>query len=220
MKHCKACHVNILTPDVLCPLCKGPLVAMEGAEIEAYPPTVVRRKYNFVKRLLLFLTVIMAILCVAVNLLVTNDFWWWPIALTVMVSTWIVVPHVMRHGGNAGGKALMCVFIATVAVLLIDFQTGWRGWSVSYVLPVILCGGIVCIVILILCNRTNWAGYVIYQFTLGIFGFVPLVLYFTHVSSSLVAAIIPAAFAVLTLAGLLLFGDRTIKNEFKRRLRF
>ena len=37
---------------------------------------------------------------------------------------------------------------------------------------------------------------------------------------SLVGAVVPSILAVATLAGMAVFGDRTIKNEFRRRLHF
>ena len=37
---------------------------------------------------------------------------------------------------------------------------------------------------------------------------------------ALVGAVVPSILAVATLAGMAVFGDRTIKNEFRRRLHF
>ncbi|MEG1639549.1 MAG: DUF6320 domain-containing protein, partial [Ruthenibacterium sp.] len=105
-------------------------------------------------------------------------------------------------------------------IVLLDFETGYHAWSVNYVLPVIFCAGSVSLVLVILCNRTNWAGYVLYQAILAVFGFVPLVLYFTGISHSLVAALIPTLLAFVSIAAMLIFGDKSIKNEFRRRLRF
>ena len=73
---------------------------------------------------------------------------------------------------------------------------------------------------LILCNRTNWAGYVVYQVVLAIFGFVPLVLYLAGAAKSLAAVLVPTVLAAASLAALAAFGDRSIKSEFKRRLHF
>ena len=79
---------------------------------------------------------------------------------------------------------------------------------------------IVAVVVLVMCNRTNWAGYVLYQAMLAVFGLAMPVLYFTGLAHSLVGAVVPSILAVATLAGMAVFGDRTIKNEFRRRLHF
>ena len=70
MKHCRACDMDISTPSVLCPLCGTPLAGLADADCAAvYPPADSRREYNFVKRLLLLLSVVGAAVCIAVNLL-------------------------------------------------------------------------------------------------------------------------------------------------------
>lgn len=100
-----------------------------------YPPAGSRKEYNFVKRLLLLLSVVGAAVCIVVNLLVMPSFWWWTIVVTALVYAWAVVPHAMRRGGNAAGKVLMQVVAGSALAVLVDFETGYRGWGVSFVVP-------------------------------------------------------------------------------------
>ncbi|MEF9970492.1 MAG: DUF6320 domain-containing protein [Ruthenibacterium sp.] len=220
MKFCSACHIKIATPTVRCPVCGGPVTTDDTVCRAAYPVFQNKANYHFIKRLLLFLSIVLGAVCVLINYLNPTDFWWWTVAVTAILYAWIAVPHAMRRGGNAGGKILMQVVCAAAVIVLLDFETGYHAWSVNYVLPVIFCAGSVSLVLVILCNRTNWAGYVLYQAILAVFGFVPLVLYFTGISHSLVAALIPTLLAFVSIAAMLIFGDKSIKNEFRRRLRF
>ena len=96
-----------------------------------YPPAGSRKEYNFVKRLLLLLSVVGAAACIVVNLLVMPSFWWWTIVVTALVYAWAVVPHAMRRGGNAAGKVLMQVVAGSALAVLVDFETGYRGWGSS-----------------------------------------------------------------------------------------
>ena len=186
MKHCRACDVDVATPAVLCPLCGTPLAGLADADCAAvYPPAGSRKEYNFVKRLLLLLSVVGAAVCIVVNLLVMPSFWWWTIVVTALVYAWAVVPHAMRRGGNAAGKVLMQVVAGSALAVLVDFETGYRGWGVSFVVPAFICAGIVAVVVLVMCNRTNWAGYVLYQAVLAVFGLAMPVLYFTGLAHSL-----------------------------------
>ncbi|MFR3220786.1 MAG: DUF6320 domain-containing protein [Ruthenibacterium lactatiformans] len=202
MKHCRACDVDVATPAVLCPLCGTPLAGLADADCAAvYPPAGSRKEYNFVKRLLLLLSVVGAAVCIVVNLLVMPSFWWWTIVVTALVYAWAVVPHAMRRGGNAAGKVLMQVVAGSALAVLVDFETGYRGWGV-FVVPAFICAGIVAVVVLVMCNRTNWAGYVLYQAVLAVFGLTMPVLYFTGLAHSLVGAVVPSILAVATLAGM------------------
>ena len=142
MKHCRACDVDVATPAVLCPLCGTPLAGLADADCAAvYPPAGSRKEYNFVKRLLLLLSVVGAAVCIVVNLLVMPSFWWWTIVVTALVYAWAVVPHAMRRGGNAAGKVLMQVVAGSALAVLVDFETGYRGWGVSFVVPAFICAG-------------------------------------------------------------------------------
>ena len=220
MKYCNTCQVQVSTPSTLCPLCAAPLVKGEQDETLAYPLTQPKKGYNFIKRLLLFLSGMALLGSIAINLVFTPGFWWWPLAATVMVYAWAVVLHAMRRGGNGAGKILMQVVCLSALVVLIDVETGYRGWSTTVMLPAIFCGGIISVVVLILVNRTSWAGYVMYQVILALFGFVPLVLFFTGYATNFLAALGPALLAAASLLMLFLFSDKSIKNEFRRRLRF
>lgn len=220
MKHCNACNIDLSTPEFLCPLCDGPLQPDAQGDCAAAYPTYRVRNYSFVKRLLILLSVVGVGACAVINILVTQGIWWWLLAATGVVYAWAVVLHAMRRGANGGGIILMQVVCACALFMLIDLETGWTGWSVTYLMPGIFCAGIIAIVVLIVCNRTNWAGYVLYQATLALCGFIPLVLFFTGVSRHFFLALAPALLAATSLLGLFLFGDRSIKNEFKRRFRF
>ena len=218
MKHCDACQIDISTPAQICPLCGAPLMGQNGKRV--YPVLGFGRKYHLVKRILLFWSIVTIAVCALINLATMPHFWWWLVVATYFGYAWISVPHVLRTGGNAGGKILMQVVCAGALVILLDVETGWRGWSVDFVLPAVFCIGIAAVMIVILCNLINWAGYVLYQVVLAVFGFVPLIFYWTGLSHVFWAAAIPAVMAIASITALALFGDKSIKNEFARRLRF
>lgn len=217
MKRCEQCGVQVNGPGKLCPLCGAPLSG-EGGGGAVYPAVGFGRGYHFAKRLLLFLSIMAVIVCAVVNLATMPNFWWWAIVATALAYAWAVGSHSLRRGGNGGGRVLVQVVAAAALVLLLDFETGWRGWSVDFVLPAICGVGIAAILVLILCNLTNWAQYVLYQVVLALLGFVPIALYFFKISRVFWAASIPAVMALASLVALFLFGDRSIKNEFVRRL--
>ena len=223
MKYCNDCKACVRDALTVCPLCAAPLTQMANTDETpcAYPPAMLhRRGYSLAKRILAFLSVIAGIVSIAANILVPAHFWWALIVITGIAYAWVVIPHAMRRGGNLAGKVFTQVVFGSALVVLVDFELGWRAWSVSYVVPMILCVGITAVAVIILCNSTNWAGYVLYQVMLALFGFVPLVLVFIGLSHSFLFALITAVFALTALSGTIIFGDKSIKNEFKRRLRF
>ncbi len=84
------------------------------------------------------------IVCAVVNLATMPNFWWWAIVATARLRLGCGQPS-LRRGGNGGGRVLVQVVAAAALVLLLDFETGWRGWSVDFVLPAICGVGIAAI---------------------------------------------------------------------------
>lgn len=222
MKHCDNCKLDIRDETLVCPLCAGPLCALNDT---SYPPAYPRamnkkRKYNLVKRILIFTSIVTSLVCIIVNIMVPTSVWWSLIAILVICYAWAVVPHALRRGGNLAGKVLMQVICVSALVVLIDMLLGWHAWSINYVIPVLISSAIAAVGVIIICYRTNWAGYVMYQTVLALFSFVPLVLCFTGLMKSFLFAIITSGFGICALVATIVFGDKSIKNEFKRRFRF
>lgn len=221
MNYCNDCKVNIKDNTLVCPLCGSGLSKKDDDFVNAYPKANVRKKsYWIIKRILLYVSILTGISCVIINFLRPEPLWWSIIAVASIVYAWVAVPHAMRRGGNYAGKIFTQVTCGIFLVVVIDISIGWSAWSVNYAAPIMLCVGIIAVGLVVLCNATNWARYAMYQALLAIFGFVPILLYIFGFSTHWFFAIITSALALATLIALAVFGDRSIKNEFRRRLRF
>lgn len=223
MKYCNDCKVRVKDNTSACPLCNNGLTLIQNEEsgVCFYPPKSLRKKsYSVVKRIFIFLTITAGALCLLINFMRPEPMLWSLIVVVSLFYAWITVPHFLRKGGNYAGKIFTQVVCGSGLVVSLDFLLGWYKWSVNYVIPVLLCVGIAAVSLVVLLNATNWARYVMYQVLLSVFGFVPLVLYFLDISQNQIFALITTGFAVSVLVATFVFGDRTIKNEFKRRLRF
>lgn len=222
MKYCSECKISINEESVLCPLCKKELetTIKEGPE-RLYPKLeAIPSSYEFIRKLLIFISIVVCASSVFVNYVLDSSFLWYLIVITCVIYFWIAVSNVIRTNTNAAFKILFQVVCASALVTAIDYETGGHGWALSFVVPVIISFGTVSILILIFFNSTNWARYVLYQWMLAIFGFVPIVLYKTGLSKSFVASVITTVLAIISLTITIVFGDKTIKNEFKRRIHF
>lgn len=225
MKACKACGVTVESRGEFCPLCGEPLAEtgvapqpQQAGRCNLYPDLHSRTvQHNFILRLLVFVSLLGCGVSVMVNLLVHSTFMWSLIVVAAVLYSWITIPPLLRRGVNYAARTVLIVIVTSALVVVLDLLTGYRGWSVSYVIPGLLAAGIVSIGMMIVFNRTSWARYVLSQVIMGVFGFVPLVLYAVGLGSSLVMALLAAGFALASLLVTIVFGDRTIKSEFKRR---
>jgi hypothetical protein len=152
-----------------------------------------------------------------INWLVTPDFWWCLIVLAVAAYCWISIPPLLRRGANYATRAVWQVIFTSALCVALDFIVGYTGWSVSYVVSSLLCAGILSIGLMAIFSRTSWTQYVFSLAWMALFSFVPLILLLVGIAQNVVLVIITAALGLACLLTLIVFGDRTIKNEFKRR---
>lgn len=223
MKECNACRICVANPhQAFCPLCGEELT--EGAAPACalprnpYPDLAGRLvQYNFIMRLLLFLTLLGCGISVLVNLLAAPGFLWCLIVIAAAGYCWLIIPPLLRRGVNYATRVVWQVLFTSALVVALDFIIGYQGWSVTFVIPSLLNAGILALALLAAINRTNWVQYVFAQVLVGVFSFVPLVLYLFGISQNLVMVLVTSCLGLASILITLVFGDRTIKSEFKRR---
>lgn len=225
MEVCNACHIHVEGAEGFCPLCG---TALEAAQPPAYTvpqnhyPNLskISAGYNLVLRLFVFLSLLGCGLSVLVNVMIPTGFWWCLIVIAAVLYLWLTIPPLLRQGTNYAKRIVLQAIFTSALVVALDAITGYRGWSVTYVLPGLLSAGILAIGLMVMFNRTSWTQYVFYQFLMGLFGFIPLLLYFLGVAQNLVMVLLTAAFGLASLLVTLVFGDRSFKSDFKRRFHF
>lgn len=222
MRTCSKCRIKVKDPSPVCPLCKSVLTNFEGPETPyAFPASDIDSKqFHFLKRLLIFLSVVVGTASVVLNFLVYDGFLWSLITVAGILYLWAVISHSVANHINVASKILVQAFLGSLFIVLIDYLVGYRGWSVNYVIPSIFSAADVAVVIVILINRMNWRNYLLYQFVIALLGFVPLVLYLIHISKEPLFVIVSTSLSALSLLGTFIFGDKTVKSELRRRLHF
>lgn len=223
MKNCNACHVHVTMPHRhFCPLCGAELQETAVSEPFVAPNNYPNlrgqiRQYNFIKRLILFVTLLACAISVLVNWLVTPTMWWSVIVLLVSVYCWVTIPPLLRRGANYATRTVWQALFTSALVIVLDFYTGYRGWSVSFVIPSLLSAGILAIGLMAIFNRTNWTQYMFSEIWMAVFAFVPLILYLADIAQNLVMVLVPAGLGIASILAMIVFGDKSLKNEFRRR---
>ena len=199
MNKCKKCNVVILDDTDRCPLCKHVLES-DGIPGESrYPDAIATaRKFRFVENLVLFISIVAECLLIAINFQVDRE------------VAWSLVIGIILLYGNV-------VLRMAILLLGIDYLTGYRRWSLDYVLP----GGIIAIdlalFILILINRRNWQSYMMSELLTILLSIVPVVLLQMRIIHFPYLAWGSLGVSVFLFLGTLILGDQRARTELKRR---
>lgn len=142
---------------------------------------------------------------------------WSVIAIACILYTGVTVKYsVMRHA-NLGSKILIQTIGAQILLVIIDYFTGYDGWSFNYAVPSTILFADLAVLFLIIVNRLNWQSYLMYQITITVFSFIPVIFWAAGLITNPVMAIITVILSVLILTLIVLMGDRSVKNELIRR---
>ncbi len=218
MRHCEKCGVDVIGSAPLCPLCQTPLTG-GAAEEDVYPhipPT--GKPHRLLLRLLALGSVTAAVLCAVVLLC-------WPrysvVALSVMAglaSGWLAGGLAVKKRGKPLKAVFWQVCVLSALALAWDYGTGWRGWSLDFVLPLqYICTKLAMAVIarVIRLEPTHYLLYLVLNILLGL---APLALLLAGALGVVYPAAACAAVSVIVLATLILFRGPALKGELLRRL--
>lgn len=168
MSKCKNCDLEVLDKTEYCPLCHSVLLQTEQME-NMYPDlrNTLRKKMLFV-RIYLFCAILAEAVLFAINYRFPAKIWWCAIL----------------------GSSDHRIKVVTVAVLGfwvmvgIDVISGYRGWSVEYVIPTMIILLDALILVCMIYNRRNWQSYIMWQLFMILCSILPIGFYISGLENN------------------------------------
>jgi len=222
MKTCKRCKVYVQDDSNICPLCRTVLTNSDGeVQDKEYPTIEVSvHKYNILKRIFLFVSILSTAASVITNYLTYRGVIWSAITIAAIIYLWVIMTYSIKRNRNIASQILVQVLCVAILSVIMDNAIGYVGWSVNHVIPEIVILANVSVLILVFVNRMYWNTYVINQIVIAICGLIPGVLFLCGVIKVPLPTIIATATSIIVLIVMMIFGDKTIKSELKRRFHF
>ncbi len=221
MLYCKKCKINIKGSLEKCPLCQGDLDGSACENDNVFPPAISsKQKYRLFLKILALITVIIVSVCFAVNASIIKQTWWLKFVLFGFISLWLIIGILMKKRDNAIRAVFLFNITVSILVLLWDFATGFSGWSVNYVLPVLYIASIIASVSFAGFLHLKPEEYLFYLFLNIITAFIPFIYLIFSMPFVIYPSAVCIAFGVITLATLIIFKGAFLKEELIRRFHF
>ena len=217
MSKCRNCNVEILDVTEFCPLCHSVLEQTEELE-NMYPDARLKtQKMKFVTRLYLFCALVVEFLLIVIDFHGENQVHWSILVGLGLLYVYIVLRYAVLGKSGYRAKTIVLVLLAVLITVVVDFITGYRGWSVDYVAS----GGILLvdaiIIVLMIWNRRNWQSSLMWQIAMILFSIIPAVLYLINLEHNFIMAFLPLIVSVFLFLGTLMIGGRRATQELYRR---
>lgn len=216
MKVCDKCKLQVRGTATRCPLCQGRLTGEADEPVFPQVPTVYRQ-YRFYFKLLALISVAGAVLSVVLNLILPRERFWALFVVLGVACFWILLALAFRKRHNIPGS--MTTLTVTLSLLSVgwDALTGWRGWSLDYVAPLLCMVAMVSLTALAKVRRLPVSDYIVWLMADILFGIVPLAFYLTGRVQVVTPTLLCIALSLISLTSLLLFEGRAMRLEIVKR---
>lgn len=219
MKYCNKCKLSVKGQKKYCPLCQNELEHFDGAEDGVFPeiPTMFHQHSLFF-RILILASVAVAVASAVVNVVFPTRIWWSFFVIAGIGCFWVSTAIAVSKRRNIPKNILYQVVVISALAVVWDLCTGWRGWSVDYVIPVTCTFAMFSLAIAAKIANLHVRDYMIYLVVDGVFGILPVVLVITGVVHTQLPSLICTGTSILSLTALLLFEGENMRGELRRRL--
>ena len=143
----------------------------------------------------------------------------WPVFVIFgLLSMWLGLIVVVRKRHNIPKTIMWQVTVATLLSVFWDWQTGWRGWSIEYLIPMIYVAAELVMYITAKIMKLSARDYITYALLDGLFGILPILFILLGCVKMLYPSVICIAVSVIFLSAIFIFQGEDIKNEWNKRM--
>jgi hypothetical protein len=217
MQICQKCNVRIRGKKECCPLCQGRLNEVLGEENPSFP-TLEKRKISSITflKVCTFLFITSEIIFGAVNIMTEGQFSFiGPVMLGLLVA-WIDILATMYLRNNLIKVITFEVIVAIVVDYYIDVKTGFRGWSINWMIPMTLIGLALVTNLIALILKLRLDEYILYI----VFDFLMALIQIIFIRNGRNTFPWPAVASIMTymilIAALIIFRFRDLKNASEK----
>ena len=185
-----------------------------------YPKIRNVKKVNIATKIMIVISILVAITCVIINLCTSTRYLWCLIVIVGIIYSWITVIYSIHRNINIASSVMIQFIAISVLTLCIDYILGYSGWAINLAIPIIIMVANTTILVLTVVSVRRYYKYAIYQLIIFVFSIVPLIIYlfFDGIITIPIFTIISSSIAIITFIIALALCGGSIIEELNRRL--
>lgn len=221
MHYCENCQTTIKGEWDSCPLCARPLKSANETDksIESSFLNVPLR-YNREKAKQVFFRV--SLVVVALYFIITFfypfQFFGLEYVLFGLLITWTTIVIFIRKRNNFAKVIVYFLILISLASIYFDYVNGWRGWSITFVLPILSMASLLSIFIGMQFIDLKVHDYVLYLQLVAIYGIVPLIFLIMGWVGHPLASILSVILSLIMFIGVFINYRSLLIYELQKRM--
>ena len=219
MKYCRHCKVNIREEREKCTLCENILEEEIDEESEnIFPKIQPFYESRLALKIMVFISIIALVVSFGIDMIFPSNINWPVLFVFAVISIWIGLIIIVRKRYHIPKKIVWQVFIISFLAVFWDYKTGWRGWSLDYVIPIACVSAMIIMYVTAKIMNLSIRNYITYIFLAGVFGIIPIVFISFNLVNVIYPSIISIGISIILLSAIFIFQGKEIKAEITKRM--
>lgn len=222
MRYCNKCKVIIENNLRYCPLCKQRTSKRNETAEKDLPLQRIKNEtlIDKIMRALVFLFISLIGINIVLKVAFSYNFIWAPYSIVVLFYAYLLIKAAMKSYKDVGSIVLINVYMLSIIGFILDLILGFSGWSIDFLIPILISAGIIVLVIFTLIKSMNLLTYFVHMFIIALFGITLLILLVLNVVIEKRPTIITIMISFLVIIGMFIFGGKKAKIEFAKRFHY
>lgn len=219
MKYCNYCQVHIREDRKECQLCGNVLTDDGRGEYEqVFPNIPPAYEHHLAIRIMAFISIITVVVNFAIYVMFPTDIKWPVFVVFGLLSMWLSLIMVIIKRHNIPKNIMWQVIIVSLLSVFWDWRTGWRGWSIDFVIPIACIAAMLVMYVTAKIMKLSVRDYIIYSLIDGIFGIIPILFIVFGWINVFYPSIICAGMSIIFVSAIFIFQGENIKLELHKRM--
>jgi len=185
---------------------------------EVFPEIPVTYQNNVIFRMLIFLSISIIVMSFAVSAMFPTEVNWSMLVISGIFCMWISLGVVIKKRNNIPKSIVWQVAIISILAVVWDWRTGWKGWSIDFVIPIACVVAMIVMYVTAKIMHLSVRNFLIYMLMDGIFGIIPFAFLLLDILKYRYPSIVCTTVSIISLAAIIIFEGENIKEELNKRM--
>lgn len=182
-----------------------------------YPRKINANKGEIITKSFFIISLVIAIVLTIINKITTPNIPWAALANSGIIYIWIIVIYSIHRNVNIAGHVLVQTIAISLLTVYIDYRLGFKGWSLSLSIPIILIIANLAMLVLTIVSYKKYLRYAIYQLLILIISILPAILIGEKIVTDPVMGIIASGISLINLIITIMLSAKDLKEAIKRK---
>lgn len=221
MDYCENCKASIKGDWEICPLCQTSM-KQENSEDKKTGTSFLNDPLLFnrdqAKQTFFRVSLLLILLYFIAQIFYPFKFFGLEYILFGLFITWTLGIIFVRKRRNLAKVITYYLLLISLATIYFDYLFGWRGWSITFVVPIISMSALLAIFIAMQVINLKVQDYVLYLQLAALFGLIPLLFLIMNWVGHPLPSLLSVILSIIMFIGVLIRYRKLLIRELQKRI--